>query len=179
VKPKEIVAKFDLYLASKGLEFEAVVIGGAALALLGVITRETQDCDVLDPKIPSSIETAAIEFSLEISKSGHEIKANWLNNGPESLKKALPKHWRLRLEKLYLGKALTLHTLGRSDLLKSKLFAYCDRGQDLKDCIEMTPSQADLYGALDWVKSQDANPGWPHHVEMQIAKLAKKLGYGT
>ena len=179
MKPKEMLIKFDEYLAVRRLEFEAVVIGGAALALLGIVSRETQDCDVLDPNIPNDVAIVAREFSKEISKSGEDLKEDWLNNGPESLKNVLPNGWRARLEKLYIGKALLLHTLGRSDLLRSKLFAYCDRGQDLKDCIALNPSQSELEEASGWVKQQDANPGWPNHVEAQIKKLASRLGYGS
>ncbi len=174
-----MLKEFDQYLVTRGLEFEAVVIGGAALALLGVVTRETQDCDVLDPSIPESVALAALEFGREAIKNGHDLKEPWLNNGPESLKDVLPKGWRSRLEKLYFGKALSLHTLGRSDLLKSKLFAYCDRGQDLKDCIAMKPSKDEVLEALDWLNVQDANPGRPAHVEAMIAQLLSRLGYGT
>jgi len=90
MKPKETLMEFDEYLAVRKLTFEAIVIGGAALAILGVVSRETQDCDVLDPNIPPEVANAAREFSLEI-----------------------------------------------------------------------------------------LNPGWPAHVEIQIAKLALRLGYGT
>lgn len=30
---------------------------------------------------------------------------------------------------------------------------------------------------LDWLRSQDAHPGWPEHVNKQMAALAKRLGY--
>lgn len=179
MKPRETLMQFDQYLADRGLEFEAVVIGGAALALLGIITRETQDCDVLDPNIPSAVAQAARDFGREASQKGEDLKRDWLNNGPASLKDVLPPGWQSRLEKLYVGKALLLHTLGRPDLLKSKLFAYCDRGQDIKDCIALAPSREELQSSLGWVKKQDMNPGWPDHVEAQIAKLALRLGHGA
>lgn len=179
MKPREVLIEFDLYLEIRELEFEAVVIGGAALALLGVISRETQDCDVLDPNIPQFVAQAAKEFARETSKKGYDLKEDWLNNGPESLKDVLPKDWQLRLEVLYSGKALSLHTLGRPDLLKSKLFAYCDRGQDLNDCIALKPSLTEIQAALEWLKKQDANPGWPDHVEKRITRLVEKLGHGS
>lgn len=179
MKPKETLIEFDLYLEERGLQFEAVVIGGAALALLGVISRETQDCDVLDPNIPEDVAKAARKFGAEARKKGIDLKEDWFNNGPQSLKDVLPKGWQSRFEKLYFGKALSLHTLGRSDLLKSKLFAYCDRGQDLIDCVALKPIQQELSEALEWIKAQDANPGWPDHVEKRIARLAKRLGHGT
>src|SRR4051794_31325640 len=109
MKPKEMLVEFDQYLAVRKLHFEAVVIGGSALALLGTITRETQDCDVLDPNIPENVAKAAQEFSREVRQKGRELKDDWLNNGPASLKDVLPKAWQSRLEKLYSGQALTLH----------------------------------------------------------------------
>ncbi|MBF0313904.1 MAG: hypothetical protein HQK50_17960 [Oligoflexia bacterium] len=178
MKPKEIIAEFDQYLHQRGQQLNAVVIGGAALALLGIITRETQDCDILDPNIPEDIQNSAKEFAQELSKRGCDLKVDWLNNGPASLKDVLPPGWQLRLEKLYFGKSLSLQSLSRSDLLKSKLFAFCDRGQDLQDCIALKPTKEELRDALEWVKMQDANPGWPAHVESQFIKLARKLGHG-
>ena len=35
MNPREIVAAFDAYLSDRGLSLEAVVVGGAALGLLG------------------------------------------------------------------------------------------------------------------------------------------------
>jgi hypothetical protein len=38
MKPTGIIAAFDRYLAARNLRLEAVVIGGAALHLLGVVS---------------------------------------------------------------------------------------------------------------------------------------------
>lgn len=179
MKPLEFLKDFDKFLETRGLEFEAIVIGGAALGIMGVITRETQDCDVLDPDIPSDVMQAAQEFGAEATKNGQSLKIDWLNNGPASLKDVLPKGWRSRLEPLFSGKAILLHSLGRSDLLKSKFFAYCDRDQDLNDCIAMKPTVFEIEDSLDWLKLQDANPGWPQHVANKMNELKKKLGYGV
>ena len=178
MKPKELLLAFDQFLINRGLHFEAVVIGGAALGLLGVITRDTRDCDILDPVIPKDIEQSALEFAHLANKQGFELKEDCLNNGPISLKNVLPPHWKFNLKDLYQGKGLTLRTLGRGDLLKTKLFAFCDRGQDLQDCIALKPLQDELEEALEWVIYQDTNPDWPEHVKKQFAKLARKLGYG-
>ena len=51
----KIVSEFDAYLAKRKLKFEGVIIGGAALNLLGVVSRLTRDCDVLDTSIPKEI----------------------------------------------------------------------------------------------------------------------------
>ena len=44
--PAETIPAFDAFLAARGLTFEAVIIGGSALVLLGVVQRTTDDCDV-------------------------------------------------------------------------------------------------------------------------------------
>ena len=177
MNPKEIISKFDEYLATHNLSFEAIVIGGAALALLKIITRETQDCDILDPKIPPDIAKASKDFVKTLHKQGHDIKENWFNNGPEDLKKSLPKTWKSEIQLLFKGKVLTLFTLGRMDLLRAKLFAYCDRQQDLQDCIALFPTQEELQQVLEWLQTQDANPDWPNHVQKSLSFLAKELGY--
>ena len=63
MKPKETLARFDAFLAKHGLPFEAIAVGGAALGLLDVISRETRDCDILHPELSKEIRDAAAEFA--------------------------------------------------------------------------------------------------------------------
>jgi len=175
---KVTIAQFDVFLEKQGLFFEAVIIGGAALALLGVITRQTRDCDILDPLLPIEIESAAKEFAISIRQSGEMLHDNWLNHEPASLSKLLPDGWQNHLQLVYKGNALILHTLGRKDLLRTKLFALCDRGTDLVDCIALKPSLDEIEEVISWVQEQDANPDWPQHVVSVCADLGARLGYG-
>ena len=48
MNPKTILPRFDAHLANRSLQLTAVVTGGAALALLGIIQRETRDLDLGD-----------------------------------------------------------------------------------------------------------------------------------
>ena len=50
--PRPTIEAFDSHLAALGLRLEAIVIGGSALALLGVTTRQTRDVDILEPVLP-------------------------------------------------------------------------------------------------------------------------------
>jgi hypothetical protein len=177
MKPVEIVARFDRFLAERGHRFEGVVIGGAALALLHVITRETKDCDVLHPKLPDELRALSVTFARELRSSGENLVDDWFNNGPATLCDVLPKDWKTHLQPLYKGKALQLFCLGRLDLLRSKFFALCDRGTDLPDCLALAPTLAELHEILPWVKDQDGNPGWPDHVVDVVSDFAKRLGY--
>ena len=177
MKPKLILEKFDVYLKDRGLNFSAIVIGGAALSILGVITRQTQDVDILDPEIPEDILTASREFAVAFKIEQSTLKENWLNHGPESLRNYLMDGWKKRIIPLYVGEAIHFQTLGRIDLIGTKVLAYCDRGFDLQDCIDLKITKSELEQVIDWVKNYDLNPNWPSYVESQVKILAEKSGY--
>ena len=177
MKPIEVIKKFDKYLYNNNMSFEAVVIGGAALSILGIISRQTQDVDVLDPEIPSEIIEAAKLFANIEGIVQTSLKENWLNHGPESLRNYLRPNWRLRLRPLYDGKAITFTTLGRVDLIGTKILAYCDRGTDLKDCLDLKPTREEILEILPWVEQYDLNPEWPKYVKGQVGELVKRLGH--
>lgn len=180
MNPQVIIKAFDTFLAGRGQSFSAIIIGGGALSLMGVISRETQDIDVLDPILPPAIVASSHEFAAQHNANGTAtLKQAWLNNGPESLRRDLPGGWQSRTQLIYSGAAIELHVLGRSDLLKSKLFAFCDREMDRQDCLKLKPTEIELKEAMAWVKLQDQNPGWPAHVEHSFHSLAKELGYGV
>ena len=172
---KDIIELFDSYLAERSLRFEAVIIGGAALIAMGVINRRTKDIDCIAPVIPDEIKQAAQSFRSD-NPTLH-LWENWLNNGPISLTDDLPEGWRKRVVFLFEGKAIILQTLGRSDLLLTKLFALCDRQQDLDDCIALSPTAQELEQCLGWLYERDGNPYWPDNVRLSLKKLAKELGY--
>jgi hypothetical protein len=169
--PKLIIPAFDRYIEARELTFSAVAVGGAALSVLGIITRSTLDVDLLDAVIPTEIMRAAKEFAVT-----QTISESWLNNGPSSLTRDLPGDWRERIRILYEGKALNLWTLDRIDLIRTKLWAMCDRIRDLGDLIDMAPSDAEISVAAEWVKQLDTNPNWPDHVDTMVAALRQRLG---
>jgi Nucleotidyltransferase of unknown function (DUF6036) len=172
------IERFDRYLADRDLRLDAVVLGGAALSLLGVITRATEDCDVMHPMIPPAVAAAAQAFASERSAAGDPLASDWFNNGPASLARVLPPGWEDRVQPLFAGAALVLRCLGRVDLLRSKLFALCDRALDLADCIAMAPTAGELAEVVGWLEVQDANPEWPAHVRATLEDLARRLGHG-
>lgn len=86
---------------------------------------------------------------------------------------------RARVERIFEGQALALDTLGRSDLLKSKLFALCDRGTDLPDCVALAPTASELDECLPWLDLQDGNELWPEHVRATMAELGGRLGHAV
>jgi len=176
--PRPTIEAFDAWLVAHALRLDAVVVGGSALALLGVTERQTRDCDILHPVLSAEVLVAAHEFATSMRQQGVELADDWLNNGPMQLADVLPAGWRLRLRVAFEGRALTLTTLGRSDLLKTKLFALCDRGTDLADCVALAPTQEELDDAEPWLAEQDANALWPDHVRSTIRDLHGRISRG-
>jgi hypothetical protein len=178
--PLLIIPAFDAFLAKRGLRFEAVIIGGSALVLLGVVTRTTDDCDVLDPEIPASIAAAAREFATE---SG--IGADWLNSKAHDFVQVagcLPESWRSRLRVAFAGAALQFQTLGRFDLLCTKLVALVDRGVDYPDCVALKPTLEELHAAWPFIEQYEGNAEsreqyWLPLARRQLTRLAQELGY--
>lgn len=176
--PRPTIEAFDLWLAERSLQLEAIVVGGSALGLLGVTDRQTRDFDILHPELSQEMALAAQEFAARKRSEGVELEDNWFNNGPIQLAEILPDGWRERVRAVFTGAALRLTTLGRADLLKTKLFALCDRGTDLADCIALRPGIEELEEAEPWLAEQDTNPQWPEHVRATLEDLRGRLSDG-
>lgn len=177
--PRPTIEAFDRHLFRAGLRFEGVVIGGSALGLMGTIQRPTRDFDILAPELSPAIAVAARDFARSQREAGADLLDDWLNNGPSQLGEVLPVGWPDRVERIFVGRALVLSTLGRSDLLKTKLFALCDRGTDLPDCVALAPTAGELSECVPWLEMQDQNERWPAHVQATVADLARRLGHGV
>jgi len=178
MNPAHLMPQFDAFLAQQGLGLEAIATGGAALALLGIVQRETRDCDVIEPELPPEVLEASRAFATAVREQGGVLRDDWLNNGPASLAPMLPDGWRERLQPIFQGRALRLWSLGRPELLLAKLWALCDRGLDLPDCLALAPSPEELRAASAWVATQDLNPDWPAHVKATLGDLERRLGHG-
>ncbi|TXD37903.1 hypothetical protein FRC96_08035 [Lujinxingia vulgaris] len=92
--PRPTIEAFDIWLADRSLRLDAIVIGGSALALLGVTNRQTRDFDILHPELPEAINSAAREFASHLRREDVELSDDWLNNGPMQLAEVLPNGWR-------------------------------------------------------------------------------------
>src|SRR5437773_8723427 len=110
---RELLASFDEYLAKRELRLDAIIIGGAALNLLGIVSRFTKDCDILYPEIPKEVADAACAFAADVRQVGETLQNDWLNNGPVSLAGHLRPLWEQRLQTVFTGKAIHLRCLGR------------------------------------------------------------------
>jgi hypothetical protein len=113
----------------------------------------------------------------ELRQTGESLQDGWLNNGPASLIGHLRPQWEERLQTAFAGTVIHLLCLGRNDFLCAKLFALCDRGIDLGDCLALAPTAEETGDIHPWLDQQDAHPDWPAHVRETLADLARRLGH--
>lgn len=120
---------------------EIYLAGGAALVMRGEIVRVTDDGDVIDVKagartLPRSIEEVGEDLALG---------PDWLNMNATAFREVLPSGHRQRADRREVFGNLTVHVLGRRDLMLLK--AYAHRPGDLRDLEAMKPTGEDI----DWL----------------------------
>jgi hypothetical protein len=168
--PTAVFEALDQEMQKDGHEEVLYVCGGAALLALGVISRETQDVDVITPMISPELDQAGTRISRQFGLTSH-----WMNNQVSDLGQRLPTGWMRRCQALYTGRALQVFSLGRDDLLASKLFATCARDLDFNDVIAMRPSRQELEKAKAWVLQQKDSKGWPHVVSEYVEGVVEAV----
>ena len=154
-------------LEAGGVRFEIVVIGGAALQILGLVDRPTADVDVLaivdrgrlqpaDP-LPTRLSDAARRAAADFG-----LADDWLNAGPAGMVRwGLPDGFLARTTTRTYG-ALTIHFASRFDQIHFKLFAFADQGggRHEADLRALTPTHDELVTAATWARTQDPSPGF-------------------
>lgn len=128
----ELLKRFDAYLVSKGLLYEASIIGGAAILLVANAARATGDVDSL-LKIPENIKMAIAQFALV-----EGINERWFNdNASRNFNEFVVKGENVFHEKIFEGQALTLFLPSIKTVLLSKFYPIIDRAQDPKDFLDL------------------------------------------
>jgi len=160
-------------IQASGEHFRIVIIGGAAMNLLGIVARATTDVDILafgdlgsdarsgpaiarPPKpLPAGLIAAAQAVAREMG-----LRPDWLNAGPASQwDLGLPPGLESRIE-WRTHAALDVGLVGRLDLIHFKLYAAADdtgpKSVHFQDLLALSPSLAELAVARKWIVSQDA-----------------------
>ena len=165
-----------------------VLCGGAALGLQELQDRPTRDVDVLGRWDEAVLNVVGIEvFPKELLACINRVVANhpelaglgqnWVNLGPCALAQAgLPGGFASRLRELRVGKRLTLHLLGRKDLLALKLYAAADEHgprQEIHfaDLKGLAPTYDELDWAVEWVRTLRDFEEKRHAVKHVIERL--------
>lgn len=172
-------------LAANGQRVSVVVIGGAALLLLGVINRVTRDVDVvavtakpgefkdlirppepLPPALTSAIQQVARDFGLP---------PGWMNCGPAGQWDiGLPVGFADRVTwRVYGG--LDVGVANRIDLIFLKLEAAADQptsnSRHFLDLVALHPTDLQLAAAKDWARAKNAGSEYQTIVDRVIAHV--------
>jgi len=168
-----------------------VVCGGTALALQGLGRRTTRDVDVLGSWPASGIEVVAIvDFSDAVKRAIRRVAAAhpelqvagplWVNLGPRQIVEfGLPEGFANRLTAIRMGDKLTLHLLGRPDLIALKLFAAADdmgarQSIHFDDLRELGPTALEIESSIRWVERM---PDPQHRIRPSLKSIVEQLGH--
>jgi hypothetical protein len=139
---RKYIERIDEELALLNESRELVVCGGAAMLFGNYNKASTQDIDMLKPVKDPVLK----EISKKLAKEFEHLRDNWLNSDSSSfLSDSLPRDWELRLEERFTGSHLRVLSLGREDLLYSKLCAHIDREMDEDDIRELVKGDLAMF----------------------------------
>jgi hypothetical protein len=181
-------------LAASGEAFAIVILGGAALNLLGVVTRTTTDVDILaigrpgDAAIPREISEPPASLPESLSRAIRLVAEDmglvpdWLNTGPAlQWRTGLPPGLASRIEWRRYGNALDVGIVSRYDLIFFKLFAAADdigtTGVHYQDLIALEPTTEELIAAATWVRGQDASPAFAGILEQVTTHVRRHFRF--
>src|SRR3990172_813825 len=162
-------------LAVRGSRFECVIAGGAALRLLGTITRSTEDVDVFAIRagdgalervfdgLPDDLVRAAADVAPR-----YGLSPQWLNAFMARGSRWIPPGFEGRITWEEFG-GLKVGLAGRADLITFKLEAAADQGstgsKHIRDLVALRPTDAELDGAEEALR--EVNAGEPFFQSVQ------------
>jgi Nucleotidyltransferase of unknown function (DUF6036) len=181
-------------LDADGEAFAIVILGGAALNLLGVVTRTTTDVDILavarpgdlaihreisEPPIPLP---ESLQRAIRLVAQDMSLASDWLNTGPAlQWRTGLPPGLAGRIQWRRYGNALDVGIVGRYDLIFFKLFAAADdfgpAGVHYQDLIALEPTSDELLAAGAWVRGQDASSEFAGILEQVITHVRRHFRF--
>ena len=179
-------------LEDRGYHFDLVIVGGAALLLLDLISRSTLDLDALaviaegnrwktSKPLPVELVTAIrdVADALDLPRQPRDEK-DWLNAGPSMLlQMGLPPGFKTRVTIQRFG-GLTVRIASRVDLIYLKLWSAtatargARRKVDVDDLRKLRPTREELRSALQWCAQKD---GRPDFIRREATQVINKLGF--
>ncbi len=177
-------------LAAEGHTIGIVIVGGAALNLLGIVQRTTRDIDVIalaDPtdanrqallqppdQLPDWLQRAIQEVGRDLG-----LMSGWLNAGPAlQWKQGLPPGLETRVGwRTYSGLAVGIAS--RYDLIFLKLYAAADatgpESVHYQDLLRLQPTTAELDAAAQWVRAQDTSLDFARILDQVLSHARRDL----
>lgn len=177
-------------LTAEGRTIGIVVVGGAALNLLGVVERTTRDVDVLALAAPSESDWPMLVEPPEqlpdwLQRATREVgrdmdlMSDWLNTGPAlQWRQGLPPGLDTRVAwRQFSGLAVGIAS--RYDLIFLKLYAAADsdgpESVHYQDLLRLQPTGAELEAAAEWVRAQDTSPDFAKILDQVLSHARQDL----
>lgn len=170
-----------LTLIAPEKNWNLVVCGGAALAVLNLVQRTTKDIDVIGQFKDGQIEYTGFDskFKEQISIVAvlFNLPSDWINTRPESfIRSGLPPGLLQRLILKKYGKNLTIGFISRYDQIFLKLYASVDRGgYHVDDLIKLKPTEEELSDACKWVCEQDTSEAFA----VLLKSMLEQIGFNN
>lgn len=177
-------------LEAKSSRESIVIIGGAALHLLGVVDRTTRDVDIVavttEPGALGSLARppkplpANLTWAIERVAEDFGLPDNWMNRGPANQwDVGLPPGFAGRVEWRRYG-ALDVGICSRIDLIYFKLEAAADQptsdSRHFRDLVALNPTDVEIAEASRWVKSKNVGPDYESILKKVIEHVASVRG---
>ena len=70
---KNILDAYDFFLQQRNVHLEAIIVGGTGLNLLGYISRQTRDVDIIAPELSDGQKQTSKDFCLAMSPTAEEL----------------------------------------------------------------------------------------------------------
>ena len=193
---EDALQKVGELLALENQHYAIVVLGGAALNLLGIVERVTTDVDILafvhsdggetlgpllEPPepLPAPLVRAARTVARDL-----DLASDWLNTGPAlQWRSGLPQGLEQRIQ-WHRYDALQVGLVDRFDLIFFKLFAAADEvgteSVHYQDLLALKPNIEELEAAVAWVKTQDASAHFQRVLQLVANQVRSDLSlHGT
>lgn len=173
----------DLMRVRRHPPIHLVVCGGSALIALRLVTRTTQDVDVLATLENGQLHCARplpewLLAAAEAVRSELSLPTHWLNDGPadENLfRLGLPVGVAERLVVRDFGAALQVSFISRYDQIHFKLYAAADQGgRHFTDLRKLNPTPEELLAAARWTFTQDISDAF----RQVVVEVLQALGHG-
>ena len=163
------------YLRKKNESRSFTICGGASMVFRGIRGRETEDIDIISPKIDQALHDASVQVANDL-----HLKHGWLNDKAHQIfADDLPTGWESRVFDVFTASHLRVQSISNFDLAALKFLAECDRQKDFQDLVELNLSESDIEQISRHALSR--NPGdvedWPSLVAVVENKLRRKMGY--
>jgi len=164
---------------------EVVICGGAALLAMRLVSRTTQDVDIValarageqkvellkSRRLPKEFRRMITEIGMEM-----HMEEDWLNFAASPLLKfGLPPGIESRLQKKPYGACLTVYFIGRYDQVHFKIYAAMDGKIDgtrhLSDLIDLEPTEQEVQAATAWLLARETSESFKNKFKQVLERI--------